>query len=227
LPCPLVGPADVGSGGIIVTVSGPTIAEMTSQLAAQDRVLASLIERYGPPPRRRPVRSSQRFAALAEIIVYQQLAGKAAATIHGRFEEALGGSVTPAAVLGARSEVLAAAGLSGAKAASIRDLADKVASGQISLDRIGRLPDEVVVEHLTQVRGIGPWTADMFLLGTLGRLDVWPVGDYGVRAGFASAWGLAGIPDPKELEVLGEPFRPYRSLVAWYCWRVLDDRATS
>ena len=67
----------------------------------------------------------------------------------------------------------------------------------------------------------------MFLLGTLGRLDVWPVGDYGVRAGFASAWGLAGIPDPKDLVVLGEPFRPYRSLVAWYCWRVLDDRATS
>ena len=84
-----------------------------------------------------------------------------------------------------------------------------------------------MIAHLTQVRGIGPWTADMFLLDTLGRLDVWPVGDYGVRAGFANAWGLAGIPDPKELMVLGEPFPPYRCLVAWYCWRVLDDRATS
>jgi len=200
---------------------------MTAQLAARDRVLASLIKRYGPPPRRRPVRSSLRFAALAEIIVYQQLAGKAASTIHGRFEQALGGSVTPDSVLVARPEVLAAAGLSRAKAASIRDLADKVASGQISLERIGRLPDDAVVDHLTQVRGIGPWTAEMFLLGTLGRLDVWPVGDYGVRAGFASAWGLAAIPDPKELMVLGGPFSPYRSLVAWYCWRVLDDRATS
>jgi DNA-3-methyladenine glycosylase II len=208
-------------------MSGPTQAEMTTQLAARDKVLASLVERYSPPPRRRPVPSSRRFAALAEIILYQQLAGKAAATIHGRFEQALGGSVTPAAVLAVSPEDLASAGLSRAKAASIRDLADKVCSGEISLDRIGRLSDDAVVAHLTRVRGIGPWTADMFLLDTLGRLDVWPVGDYGVRAGFASAWGLAGIPDPKDLVVLGEPFRPYRSLVAWYCWRVLDDRATS
>jgi DNA-3-methyladenine glycosylase II len=216
-----------GRSGIIVTVSGPTHVEITAQLAARDRVLASLIERYGPPPRRRPAHSSRRFAALAEIIVYQQLAGKAAATIHGRFEQALGGSVTPAAVRAASPELLASAGLSRAKAASIRDLADKVVDGQISLDRIGRLSDDAVVEHLTQVRGIGPWTADMFLLDTLGRLDVWPVGDYGVRAGFASAWGLPAIPNPKDLLVLGEPFSPYRSLVAWYCWRVLDDRAAS
>ena len=214
-------------GGIIVTMSGPTQAEITAQLAARDQVLASLVERYGPPPRRRPVPSSRRFAALAEIILYQQLAGKAAATIHGRFEQVLGGSVTPAAVLAVSPGDLASAGLSRAKAASIHDLADKVGSGEISLDRIGRLSDDAVVAHLTRVRGIGPWTADMFLLGTLGRLDVWPVGDYGVRAGFASAWGLAGIPDPKDLVVLGEPFRPYRSLVAWYCWRVLDDRPTS
>jgi 3-methyladenine DNA glycosylase/8-oxoguanine DNA glycosylase len=93
-----------------------------------------------------------------------------------------------------------------------------------SLERIGRLSDEAVVEHLTRVRGIGPWTADMFLLGTLARLDVWPTGDYGVRAGFAAAWGLDGVPTPKELVVMGEPFRPYRSLVAWYCWRAVDDR---
>ena len=120
--------------------------------------------------------------------------------------------------------MLAACGLSGAKAASIRDLAEKVVSGQIALDRIGRLTDEDVVAHLCQVRGIGPWTADMFLLGTLARLDVWPTGDYGVRAGFARAWDLPQIPTPKELAVRGEPFRPYRSLVAWYCWRAADDR---
>jgi 3-methyladenine DNA glycosylase/8-oxoguanine DNA glycosylase len=160
-----------------------------------------------------------RFGALARTIVHQQLAGNAAASIHARFEAALGSPVTPEAVLAAPPEVLTACGLSGAKAASIRDLAVKVALG-----RIGRLTDQQVVDHLTQVRGVGPWTAQMFLLGTLGRLDVWPTGDYGVRAGFGRAWGLVEIPTPRELEAHGERFRPYRSLVAWYCWRVADDR---
>ena len=170
------------------------------------------------------MRADRRFESLAEIIVYQQLAGRAAATIHGRFVGALEGTVTPEAVLAASDELLASCGLSRAKASSIRDLADQVAAGRIELERIGRLSDDEVVDHLTRVRGIGPWTAQMFLLGTLGRLDVWPTGDYGVRAGFGRAWGLDEIPTAKELTELGEPFRPYRSLVAWYCWRVVDDR---
>ena len=174
-----------------------------------------------------PCGASDRFASLAEIIVYQQLAGRAAATIHGRLVAVLGGEVTPERVLAASPELLASAGLSGAKAASIRDLAEKVVTGEVSLERIGRLSDDAVIEHLTRVRGIGPWTADMFLLGTLGRLDVWPTGDYGVRAGFAAAWALAEVPTAAELMVLGEPFRPYRSLVAWYCWRVMDDRSAA
>jgi 3-methyladenine DNA glycosylase/8-oxoguanine DNA glycosylase len=194
-------------------------------LRDRDPVLAGLIERHGPPPRRRPVPVARRFAELAEIIVYQQLAGRAAATIHGRFVEAVGGTVTPESVLAASPEALAGAGLSRAKAASIRDLAAHVASGVLQLARIGRLSDDEVVEHLTQVRGIGPWTAQIFLLGSLARLDVWPVGDYGVRAGYAKAWKLEQVPGPKELLVLGEPFRPYRSVVAWYCWRVADDRS--
>ncbi len=201
-----------------------SIGDATALLSAKDPVLAALVERYGPAPRRRPVRADRRFENLAEAIVYQQLAGRAAATIHGRFVLALGGAVTPEAVLAASDEALAAAGLSRAKAASIRDLADQVASGRIALDRIGRLSDEDIVDHLTQVRGIGPWTAQMFLLSTLGRLDVWPTGDYGVRAGFGRAWSLPAIPTQKELELLGEPFRPYRSLVAWYCWRAADER---
>jgi DNA-3-methyladenine glycosylase II len=201
-----------------------SVGDATALLVGRDPVLAALVERHGQAPRRRPARADRRFEALAEAIVYQQLAGRAAATIHGRFVLALGGTVTPEAVLAASDEALAAAGLSRAKAASIRDLADHVASGRIALDRIGRLSDEEIVEHLTQVRGIGPWTAQMFLLSTLGRLDVWPTGDYGVRAGFGRAWGLPAIPTPKELDALGEPFRPYRSLVAWYCWRVVDDR---
>ena len=201
--------------------------EATASLARCDRVVASLIEVHGPPPRRRPVPGSKRFGELVKSIVYQQLAGNAAASIHGRLVAALGGRVTPAAVVAADPEVLASCGLSRAKAASIRDLADRVIAGQVSLERIGRLSDDDIVEHLCQVRGIGPWTADMFLLATLGRLDVWPTGDYGVRAGFARAWELPAIPTPKELAVMGEPFRPYRSLVAWYCWRVVDDRTAA
>ena len=195
-----------------------------SELAGADTVLASLIERHGHPPPRRRVPADRRFDHLARNIVYQQLAGKAAASIHGRMVETLDGEVTAERVLATPEPALRACGLSGSKAASLVDLADKVASGEVALDRIGRLSDDEVVDHLTVVRGIGPWTAQMFLMSTLSRLDVWPTGDYGVRAGFAKAWSLDGIPDPKVLDGLGEPFRPYRSLVAWYCWRVVDDK---
>jgi DNA-3-methyladenine glycosylase II len=214
----------VTDDGIIGAMAGALVIEATDLLRGRDPVLTGLIERHGPPPPRRRVPATRRFADLARAIVYQQLAGKAAASIHARFVLALAGAVTPEAVLATPPALLLAAGLSGAKAASIRDLADKVTSGVVELDRIGRLTDDQVVERLTQVRGIGPWTAQMFLMNTLGRLDVWPVGDYGVRAGFGRAWGLAEIPTPKELLELGEPFRPYRSLVAWYCWRAVDDQ---
>ena len=102
------------------------------------------------------------------------------------------------------------------------DLADRVATGEIRLERIGRLADEDVIAELTPVWGIGRWTAQMFLMFTLGRLDVWPIGDYGVRAGYAKAWGLAAMPAEKEMEALGAPFAGARSLVAWYCWRATD-----
>jgi DNA-3-methyladenine glycosylase II len=201
---------------------GPA-ARAAALLAENDPVLAALIEHYGPPRFGRRPRSDTRFAVLARAICYQQLAGRAAATIHGRFVAAVGGEVTPTSVLATSMDALRGAGLSAAKAAAITDLALKVADGQVSLERIGRLGDEEIIEHLIQVRGIGRWTAEMFLLGTLGRLDVWPVGDYGVRAGFASAWSLPEIPAPAVLLELGERFRPYRSVVAWYCWRVVDN----
>ncbi len=194
-----------------------------SELRRRHPALTKLIERHGPPPLRPRVPSALRFDALARSILYQQLAGKAASAIHGRFVAALGGTVTEATVLAAPPELLLSCGLSRAKAAAIVDLAEKVSTGQVALDRIGRLSDELVIEQLVQVRGVGRWTAEMFLLGTLGRLDVWPTGDYGVRTGFAFGWQLPDVPSPKELEVLGEPYRPYRSLVAWYCWRAADD----
>lgn len=204
----------------------PSIAlsAAVAELAGTDPVLADLIVRHGPPPPRRRVPADRRFADLVRNIVYQQLAGRAAASIHGRFVDALGGDVRAERVLTTPEPLLRSCGLSGSKASSILDLADKVASGTVALDRIGRLSDEEVVAHLTVVRGVGPWTAQMFLISTLSRLDVWPIGDYGVRAGFARAWSLDEVPSPKDLEELGEPFRPFRSLVAWYCWRAADER---
>lgn len=198
-----------------------------SELAARDPVLADLVERHGPARLGRRVPVGTRFALLIRSICYQQLAGQAASAIHTRFIAALGGEVTPDRVLAAPPDVLTGAGLSRAKVMAVTDLANKVSAGQVSLERIGRLADDEVVTHLVQVRGIGVWTAEMFLLSSLGRIDVWPVGDFGVRAGYAIAWGLDEPPSPKELAGLGERFRPYRSVVAWYCWKAADERKTA
>lgn len=198
------------------------VLEAERELARRDGVVASLVARSGPCrlPRRRP--ASTDFAALARSILYQQLAGRAAAAIHGRFVQAVGGAVTAETVGRTDPDRLRAAGLSQAKAASVLDLAAKVSEGTVVLGGIGRREDEEVVGHLTQVRGIGRWTAEMFLMFQLGRLDVWPAHDHGVRKGFATAWDLPGRPPPSRLDELGERFRPYRSVVAWYCWRVAD-----
>jgi 3-methyladenine DNA glycosylase/8-oxoguanine DNA glycosylase len=115
-----------------------------------------------------------------------------------------------------------AAGLSGAKAASILDLAQRVDAGLLDLTTLGRLSDAAVTEALTRVRGIGPWTADMFLIFALRRLDIWPTGDLGVRVGFGRAFALPETPTAPQLAPLGDPFRPYRSVLAWYCWRAVE-----
>jgi DNA-3-methyladenine glycosylase II len=201
--------------------SGPSHAEAAAELARRDPVLARLVDAVGPPRLRPPLPTH--FAALVRSVVYQQLGGHAAGAIHGRVLEALGGTATPEAVLGTPVEALRAAGLSGAKVASIVELAEKVASGELDLAprRIGRLSDEEVVAAVSSVRGIGRWTAEMFLLFQLRRLDVWPTGDLGVRRGFGLAWDRP-MPTPRELEPLGEPFRPWRSVLAWYCWRACE-----
>ena len=156
------------------------------------------------------------------MICYQQLAGGAARTIHGRFEALFDGVPTPDAVLTIGDDTLRSAGLSRAKAASIRDLAERVDAGQVRLARIGRLPDDEVVRELTLVKGIGRWTAEMFLMFQLFRMDVWPIDDLGVRKGYSLLYGLPGMPASRDLEPLGEAFRPYRSVAAWYCWRAVD-----
>ncbi len=156
------------------------------------------------------------------MITYQQLAGRAAAAIYGRFLTLFDGPPTPEAVLALPMETLRGVGLSRAKATSIVDLAEKVEQGEVELDRVARLPDDEVVRELVLVRGIGEWTAHKFLMFQAGRLDVWPTGDFGVRSGYGRLYGLDPAPTPKVLVGLGERFRPYRSIAAWYCWRAVD-----
>jgi len=192
-------------------------AEAARTLAKRDPVIARLVAEAGLPSFPRP--TDTHFAALVRSVTHQQLAGAAAQAIHGRLVGALDGEVTPERLLATPPEVLRAAGLSGNKVLSLRDLAAKVIEGTVVLDRrLSRESDEEVVARLTTVRGIGKWSAEIFLMFQLRRLDVWPTGDLGVRKGFALAWNIA-TPTPKQLDTLGEPYRPYRSVVAWYCWR--------
>jgi DNA-3-methyladenine glycosylase II len=189
-------------------------------------VIAALVEEAGLPHLRRPHESG--FAALTRAILYQQLAGAAAAAIHGRLLEAMGDRDDPAALAKLSSDQLRAVGLSANKAASLHDLAAKVTDGSVDLDprRLARVEDEEVIAHLVSVRGIGRWTAQMFLMFQLRRLDVWPTGDFGVRRGYGLAWQVP-MPSEKGLEPLGEPFRPYRSVAAYYCWRACEVYASA
>ena len=184
-----------------------------------------IVATVGPADLRRGRPRRTHFAELARAICYQQLAGAAASAIHGRFDALFDGEgPTPEAVLALPVETLRGVGLSGSKTASIRDLAEKVVAGDVELDRVGRLSDDEVVRELTLVRGIGRWTAEMFLIFQLGRLDVWPVDDFGVRRGYGVLHGWTEMPTPKELEPLGDAYRPYRSIAAWYCWRAADTK---
>jgi DNA-3-methyladenine glycosylase II len=187
-------------------------------LAGRDPVIARLAEAAGPP--KIPPPTETNFGTLVRSIVYQQLAGAAARAIHGRLIAALDGEVTPERLLATPTETLRAAGLSARKAESLQDLAAKVLDGTVVLDarRLARVSDEEVVARLSAVRGIGKWSAEIFLMFQLRRMDVWPTGDLGIRKGYGLAWGVP-TPTPKQLDLLGEPFRPYRTVAAWYCWR--------
>lgn len=198
-----------------------TPREAARQLADGDPVLARLVTEAGLPTL--PVPTETHFATLVRAITYQQLAGAAARSIHGRLIAALDGVIEPERLLALPDGALRSAGLSGAKAASLLDLSAKVLDGTVVLEprRLARLSDDDIVTRLSSVRGIGRWTAEMFLIFQLRRLDVWPTGDLGVRRGYGLAWGVP-MPTPKQLEALGEPYHPYRSIVAWYCWRAAE-----
>jgi DNA-3-methyladenine glycosylase II len=172
-----------------------------------------------------PATSLRPFDALAESIAYQQLSGKAAATIFGRVRALYPKKkwLDPEQLLATPDETLRAAGLSRAKTAALKDLAAKTIDGTVPSGRaLTRMTDDEIIMRLTAVRGIGRWTVEMLLLFDLGRPDVWPVDDYGVRKGFAKTFGRRKLPTPKQLMKFGEKWRPYRSVAAWYFWRALD-----
>src|SRR5437870_13388014 len=187
------------------------------EAAARDPVLANLVALAGPI-KHRPRAPAGPFGALVRAIVYQQLAGRAAYAIHQRVRAAVGSVVTPEALAAVPDDALRAAGLSGNKLASLRDLSTKIIDGSVDLKRASRLRDDELIAALVTVRGIGRWTAEMYLMFQLRRLDVWPVDDLGVRQGYGFVWKLDPPPSARELAPLGDRFRPYRSIVARYCW---------
>jgi 3-methyladenine DNA glycosylase/8-oxoguanine DNA glycosylase/alkylated DNA nucleotide flippase Atl1 len=196
-----------------------SLAAGIAAVAAADPAMAGLVEAAGPI-RHRPRNPDGHLGALVRAIVFQQLAGAAANAIHGRLRALVPGALTPDALLRLTDAELRGAGLSGSKAASRRDLAAKVLDGTVALDG-SRVPDEEVVARLVTVRGIGRWTAEMYLMFELRRLDVWPVDDLGVRHGYGLAFGIDPPPGARRLGPLGDRFRPYRSVAARYCWEAV------
>jgi DNA-3-methyladenine glycosylase II len=211
--------ADLGS----TPVAPSTLSyaeEAIAHLRSADPIMAAIIDRVGPLKinyRR------ERFPALVQAIIFQQLAGRAAQTIHDRFVLAIGGGIpTPEAVLAASDEALRGAGLSRGKMAYIRDLASHVQGRLLDFKRFPQMTDDEVVAHLTRVKGIGRWTAEIFMMFNLRRPDILPVDDLGVRMAVMKAYGLPVPPPPKELREFGERWKPHRTAAAWYLWRSLQ-----
>lgn len=200
-------------------MSTPEFLRARRHLGRRDAVLKSVIRSVGPCTLQF---ESDHFAVLARSIISQQISTKAARAITERVLKALGRSgLRPAAILRLDDETMRAAGLSANKQKSLRDLAEHCVSGAIPLKKLADLPDEEVIDKLIPVRGIGRWTAEMFLIFSLGRLDVLPVGDYGLRAAVQRVYDLPELPGKRELEPLAAPWAPFRSVATWYFWRSL------
>ena len=188
-------------------------------LKKSDPVLRAIIERVGPC---RMEFGPAEFSSVAEAIVYQQLNGKAAVTIFKRFATLAGEPITPEGVLKLTDAQLRSVGLSKQKSAYLKDLAAKTASGLLDFSRLPELSDEEVIKHLTQVKGIGVWTAHMFLMFSLRRPNVLPTGDYGVQVAVKKHYKKRKLPKPKDMEKIARAWEPYRSVACWYMWRSLD-----
>jgi len=190
-----------------------------NHLKKSDPVLAAIIEKIGPC---RMQFGEPTFHSLAEAILYQQLNGKAAVTIFNRFTALAGDPLTPEGILKLTDTQMRGVGLSKQKNSYLRDLSEKTKAGLLEFERLPELSEQEVIEHLTQVKGIGVWTAHMFLIFTLRRTDILPTGDYGVQAAIKKHYGKRKWPKPAVMEKIAKPWAPYRSIACWYLWKSLD-----
>ena len=196
-------------------------SDIAKRIVMADPAFKKIIHLAGTPPSRRASKIDERFASIASSITSQLLAISAAETIHARVVDVCNGTVSEKSIIKAGVEKLKSAGLNRTKAEAMVELATMSLDGRIQLHRHGRMTDDEIVREVTSVRGIGPWTAQMYLMFTLARTDVWPIGDYGVRVGWSILHDLEETISEKELKQAGEPFLGVRSAVAWYCWQTV------
>jgi len=213
-----------GKQATAVSLTRSALDRAQADLSARDAKMAAVIERVGPCTLL-PRTEGTHFGHLARNIIYQQLSGSAAATIHGRFAALVGGEAQapdPHAVLALDEDALRSCGLSVAKVRAVQDLARHVVDDRLPLHALDRMSDDEIIAALVPVRGIGPWTAQMFLMFRLGRPDVLPVLDLGVRKGAQRIYRTRALPDATRLTKIARNWRPWASVASWYCWRVLD-----
>jgi DNA-3-methyladenine glycosylase II len=197
---------------------------ITAEISAIDKRFAKVISESPLCTIGNSLSPESNFQSLVSSVISQQLAVKAAETIHGRLNQLAKGQITPVRIAKLSDAALREIGVSGAKAKTIQGLAQASLTGSVPIENLHELSDEEVFTGLTSLWGIGPWTVDMFMMFQLHRLDIWPTGDLGVRRGWESIHKLTDQIEPKALDAKGEKFRPYRSVVAWYCWRHLDNK---
>ena len=195
-----------------------------TQICEADPKFVPIVEASPLCPIGRTQTQSSHFESLVESVISQQLAMRAADTIHGRLVSLAGGKITPARIAKLEAADLRSAGLSGAKAKTIQGLSKAALTREVDINKLHLLNDDLVSEKLNSLWGIGPWTVDMFMMFQLGRLDTWPTGDLGVRRGWEKIHRLKEQIEPKKLLSRGEKFRPHRSVVAWYCWRAVESK---
>jgi len=202
-------------------VTAASREQVARDIVRRDRAFRDVVRQAGPPPARRNAHVDERFGFLVRSIVAQLLATSAANTIHSRVVETCGGDVNVSSILATGPVNLKSAGLSRTKAEAMIDLAEHVRSGRVQIARHGYMDDHAIMKEITAVRGIGPWTAHMYLMHTMARRDVWPAGDYGVRNGWSIVHGLDELITERDLALEGDRFVGVRSAVAWYCWQAV------
>ena len=210
----------------ILLVSDVDLAQVGKEIARKDKTLGAFIKKTGTCTLGGPLHESH-FESIVFAVIAQQLSTKAADTITARLLDLVGRPLLPKKILKFTDEQLRTVGLSGAKSRTIREFSHAVLTGELDLKDLENHPDDYVLTELTKLWGIGRWTAEMAMIFRLGRLDVWPVGDLAVRKGFSRIYGLEKVPTEKEIENLVDHLRPYRSVVAWYCWRAADEEKQS